>query len=358
MFKRIFLWMQKYERHLSAFAMVAGFAADGLFFGRIDIWQTHLVFASYAVICFVAIPLLQWIETHAYFPRWRPILPLATQFALGGFWSGFVIFYGRSATFGVSWPFLLFLFLAFLGNEYFYGYHSRLVFTSVLFFFALYSYAIFAVPIYTGTIGTPTFLVSGAIALGIFALFTVLLRVLVRERFLVDVWRIRFGAFLVLIVVNASYFTGILPPLPLSAEATGVYHSVSRISGVYRAESEENQSWKVRYLGFAPTLHTVSGEFLYAYSSIFAPTALATTITHRWQKYDSMQEKWITKTDIPYPIVGGRDGGYRGYTLAQIDEAGQWRIDVETADGRLIARMPFTIEQTATSVSRKTFFLK
>ena len=30
-------------------------------------------------------------------PRWQTFLPVATQFALGGLWSGFLIFYTRSA---------------------------------------------------------------------------------------------------------------------------------------------------------------------------------------------------------------------------------------------------------------------
>lgn len=345
MWRTIFLWIQKYERHLSAFAMVAGFVVDSIFFERIDLWQTQAVFASYTAICLIAIPLLQWFETRASrgfsVSRWRLLLPLATQFALGGFWSGFVIFYGRSADLGASWPFLLFLFFILLGSEYFSQYHARLVFTSVLFFFALYSYAIFAVPIYMHTIGTLAFLVSGVVAIGIFALFTMLLRVLARERFLGDLLRIRAGAFTVLIVMNIFYFTNVLPPLPLSAEAAGIYHSVWRVPGDYLATAE-GQSWQVRYFGFAPTLHLVPGDSLYAYSSVFAPTTLETTIVHRWQWYDSVKKQWITRAAIAYPIVGGRDGGYRGYSSILIQDAGKWRVNIETSDGRLIARLPFT----------------
>jgi MFS family permease len=349
MMRKVFLWMQKYERHLSALAMVAGFAADNVFFERVDLWQTQLLFASYAVACFIAIPLLHWIEMRTgrlggSMPRWRLLLPLVTQFALGGFWSGFVIFYGRSAELGASWPFLLLMFLIFLGSEYFHQYHARLVFTSVLFFFALYSYAIFAVPIYTGTMGTVTFLESGAVAVGIFALFTILLRILARERFRADVWRIRFGAFLVLLVMNIFYFTNILPPLPLSAKAGGIYHNVWRAPGEYLGAGEVGQSWQVRYLGFAPTLHIAPSDSVSAYSSVFAPTTLATTIVHRWEYHDPGLQTWVRIAAISYPIVGGRDGGYRGYSTVQVREAGQWRVNIETSDGRLIERLPFNVE--------------
>ncbi|MDP1689699.1 MAG: DUF2914 domain-containing protein [bacterium] len=360
----IFALIQKYERHLSALAMVAGFIADNLFFERVDLWQTQLLLASYTAACFIAIPLLHWIESRAahldvlLFPRWRIILPLVTQFALGGFWSAFVIFYGRSAVLGASWPFLLFMFLIFLGSEYFNKYHARLVFTSILFFFALYSYAIFAVPVYTGTMGAMTFLGSGLVAVCIFALFTILLRILAHERFLADVWRIRVGAGAVLVLMNVFYFTNILPPLPLSSEAAGVYHSVWRIPGAYLATNETGQSWQVKYFGFSPTLHIVSGESLSAYSSVFAPTSLTTTIVHRWQWYDSAKKQWVVKSTIAYSIQGGRDGGYRGYSSVPIQDAGEWRVDMETTDGRLITRLPFIIEFVAASPLEETITLK
>ena len=360
MWQKAFFWMHTYERHLSALAMVVGFIVDSLFFERVDLWQTQAVFASYATLCFISIPLLHWIESRAMLgrarPRWSVVLPIVTQFALGGFWSGFVIFYGRSADLGASWPFLLLVFLIFLASEYFHHYHARLVFTSVLFFFALYSYAIFAVPVYTGTIGTLTFLLSGLVAIGVFALFTVLLRALARERFLADVWRIRVGAFVVLVLMNAFYFTNILPPLPLSAEAAGIYHSVWRVPGAYLGTSE-SAPWYVRYLGFPPTLHVTLGESLYAYSSIFAPTTLATVIVHRWQWYDPGKKQWMTRATIAYPIVGGRDGGYRGYSTVPVSDAGKWRVNVETSDGRLITRLPFTVEQEALPPSQETIVL-
>ncbi|MHB8710018.1 MAG: DUF2914 domain-containing protein [Minisyncoccota bacterium] len=362
MFQKLFARMSKYERHLSALAMIAGFVADNFLFRRVDLLQTQMVFASYAAVCFLTIPLLHWIEERASRgiarPRWRPLLPLATQFALGGFWSGFFIFYGRSAVLSASWLFLLLITAFLVGNEYFRLYHDRLVFTTTLFFFALYSYAIFAVPIYTGTIGTSTFLESGAIAVALFSLFIVALRFLGRARFLVEVPRIGMGALFVLIIINVSYFTNILPPLPLSAEAAGIYHSVWRVPGTYLATSESS-SWQVQYLGFSPTLHIVAlGDELSAYSAVFAPTSFATTIVHRWWWYDEKKRQWILKSTIAYPIIGGRDGGYRGYSTVPISAWGQWRVDIETADARLIAQMPFTVVQSAFSPFETTVTLR
>lgn len=360
MVRKLFLWIQARERHLSAFAMLAGFVIDNLFFVRVDLLQTHIAFASYTLVCFGSITALHFIESRVAQgksrPRWRPILPIMTQFALGGFWSGFVIFYGRAADLGVSWPFLLTLVLIFFANEYFSRYHARLVFTSTLFFFALYSYALFAVPIVTGSIGVGTFVLSGVAALSVFYVFTKVLRSIAKEQFLSDIWRIRAGAALVFVFFNVLYFTNILPPLPLSAEAAGVYHSVWRTPGVYKA-LEERQPFMVRYLGFTPTLHLTLGEELSAYSSIFAPTTLTTTVIHRWQHYDAVKKEWVTTSTIAYPIVGGRDGGYRGYSSVPLYETGKWRVSIETSDGRRITRLPFIVEEAMDLVTKETIEL-
>lgn len=361
MFRTIFSWIQARERHLSALAMVAGFITDSVFLTRVDLWETQAIFALYTAVCFIAIPLLHRIEARAERgierPRSRALLPIATQFALGGFWSGFFIFYMRSAAASASWPFLLLIAAMLVGNEILSRYHERLVFTSVLFFFALYSYAIFAVPIYTKTIGALTFLGSGALAIALFALFTMLLRISGRERFLAEVWRIRMGALLVFAVINISYFTNILPPLPLSAEAAGVYHLVWREPGKYLANTEK-EPWLVRYLGFAPTLRVVPGEPLYAYAAVFAPTELSTTVIHRWRWYDPAEEAWKTRATVAYPIQGGRDAGYRGYSAAYAYAEGRWRVDVETSDGRLIARLPFIVELAPSAPPLETITLK
>jgi MFS family permease len=360
MFTNLFSFIRTYERHLSAGAIFAGFVVDNIFLQRVDVLQTHAIFAVYTALCLISIPLLHFIESRAERgrprPRWTPLVPLITQFALGGFWSGFVIFYGRSAELGASWPFLLLLVGIFLGAEYFREYHARLVFTSTLFFFALYSYAIFAVPIYTGTIGTLTFLLGGAVAIIVFAFFTALLRVVASARFYDSVWRIRAGALAVLVVMNVFYFTNVLPPLPLAAKEYGVYHSIVKVQGVYTA-TDEKHPWRERF-SLTPTFHLPLGGSLSAYSAVFAPTALSTTIVHRWQRYDAQEDTWETRATIPYTILGGRDGGYKGYSIVGISQAGKWRITIETADGRRIARIAFTVVPAPELPVLKTIILE
>jgi hypothetical protein len=344
--------MNKYERHLSALAMMGGVVVDQLFFGRIDLARTQAVFIAYIVACVVSMAWLHLLEERAEHgaarPRWRALLPFTTQFALGGFWSGFVFFYGRAGVIAASWPYLALLVFILIANEVLKKYHDRLVFTNLLFFFALFSYTIFEVPIYTGTIGVGDFLLAGIAALAFFALFGLLLSFLGRRRYRSGGRAIALGTAAIYLLINLFYFTGVVPPLPLSLRAGGIYHSVSHQAPEYLALTEPEPL--LARLGLAaPTEHLPLGAPLYAYSAVFAPVALMTTITHRWEWYDPQQGKWLTEAAVAYPIAGGRDGGYLGYSAKAIGQAGQWRVDIETIDGRVIGRLPFTVEAASST---------
>jgi hypothetical protein len=349
--------MAKYERSLSAAAMVIGIIIDQIFFGSVALLRTQLVFIAYIVICVVSIAMLHVIERRADNgkprPRWRPIVPFATQFALGGFWSGFVFFYWRAAAFGVSWPFLLLLIVILLANEILKKYHDRLVFTNVLFFFALYSYAIFALPLATKTLSTATFLASGALALLGFALFQGFLYLLGRARYRKAFRPILFGTIGVYALITIFYFTGTLPPLPLSLKSAGIFHSVVHTPPGYTAIAEQ-EPWPVRLGLEAPTMHVVAGQSLYAYSAVFAPIALTTTITHEWQWYDPTAKQWVTEARVAYPISGGRLAGYDGYSTVESLAAGKWRVNIETINNLVIGRINFIVVAASTTPAEYT----
>ena len=345
----------RYESHLSALAMLAGFAVDNVFFKRIDIPYTQALFTAYIVVAAACIVFMQAFEARAVPerapPKWRVIFPVLAQFSLGGLWSGFLIFYGRSATMAASWPFVALLVAILIGNEVFRRHLSRLIFSSILLFFAMFSYAIFMVPIYTHTIGTFIFLLSGAMAVGMFVLFLRALAAMSPVSYRQTRVKIIAGVTLVFAALNAFYFLNILPPLPLALSSAGVYHNVKKHGGDYTATAEP-QSWLVG-LGWPAIVHDVRGQPLCVYSAIFAPIKLSTAVTHRWQYRDPKSHKWTTKSVVTFPIMGGRDGGYRGYSVKGNPQAGDWRVDIETIDGRLAGRIKFTV--IATDALQGTF---
>jgi hypothetical protein len=344
--KTVWGWVTRNEGMLSAVSMIGGFAFDNYSFRRIDLPNTQLLFMAYLLIAGLAIVMLHAFEARALagkkMPKWHSILPMATQFALGGLWSAFLVFYTRGAVLAVSWPYLLLLAAIFIGNEAFKKYHSQLVFTSILYFFALFSYCIVTVPIFTRGIGTPTFLVAGIIALLVFWLFMGLIRVAGGDRWKRARWQIATGALAVFAALNAFYFTGSLPPLPVVLADSGVYHFVKRDGDVYQAQGEA-EPWFTRF-GATPVIHVAAGQPLYVYSAVFAPIRFHMAVVDHWKHYNRLQKKWMTVSRVKFTINGGRDGGYRNYTIQHKVWDGDWRVDVDTADGRIIGRIPFTVQ--------------
>ncbi|MGD0144356.1 MAG: DUF2914 domain-containing protein [Rhizomicrobium sp.] len=282
--------------------------------------------------------------------RFRMLLPVATQFALGSLWSGFLVFYSRSAAMAASWPFVLLLAGFLIGNETFRKYHSRLVFSSLLLLFAIYSYSIFVVPVFTRSIGRLTFIASGVIAAAVFLLFLRLLKSTGAERFRQSRPQLLLGAAGIFAAMNAFYFLDILPPLPLALANVGVYHTMKHEGAVYNATAEP-QTW-YNSAGLEPAVeHVLPGQPLYLYSAVFAPIKLTTCIAHRWQWFDPARSHWVTESVVAFPINGGRDGGYRAYSIKSNPKPGDWRVDIRTEDGRLIGRLKFDVAQASAPVA-------
>jgi hypothetical protein len=343
--KRTFAFIGRHERSLSAVSMIGGFAFDNYAFRRIDLPNTQVVFIAYLSVAAVSMAIMhvlaERVANGKEWPRWRAILPFATQFALGGLWSAFLVFYSRSAVLTASWPFLLVLAAIFLGNEIFKHYHSRLAFAAVLFFFALYSYSIVTVPLLTHSVGVQNFLLAGGIALVIFFALMRVVAGLGRQEWRATRAQVGIGAALVYALMNIFYFAGVLPPLPIALSAGGVYHALAKQGAIYKAVAEP-QSWAVRF-GAPAVMHVKPGEPLYVYSAVFAPVKLNTQVQHRWQRYDGARHSWRTISTVTYAINGGRDGGYRGYTLSHKITPGEWRVDVDLPNGHIIGRIRFDV---------------
>jgi hypothetical protein len=340
--------LKPYERHLAATGMLGGFGFDYAAYGRLDHAVTQTVLIIYLSVAAGSILLLHYLEglavTEGFLAKLRRWLPVVTQFAFGTLWSAFLVFYARSGVFAASWPFLLLLLAIFVGNEVFKVYHSRLIFSTVLFAFALLSYAIFMLPVFTHTIGKWTFLGSTAAAAIVFVLFLRLLNWVGHSRLGRLRWQIGLSALGVFMAVNVLYFLDVLPPLPLSLQRAGVFHQIKKMGAVYYAMGEP-QTW-LEYVGIPPVMHVTDKQPVFVYSAVFAPIDLKTNVLHVWQRYNAGKGKWVTKHRIPLFIAGSRErqNGYRTFSKCTGLEAGLWRVDIDAVDGRLIGRTEFTVE--------------
>src|ERR1700744_443355 len=220
-------WARRHERQISSLSLAGGFAFDSATFGRIDHALTQAVFIVYLLVAGVTIAVLHVLESRPDgkkpSDKTRTILVAITQFALGCLLSGFWVLYLRSASITSSLQVLLAMAAIFIGNEYMRRYHSRLVFSALLFFFALYSYAILLVPVVIGRIGRIPFLTSGAVAIVIFFFYMQALARLGHERYRGARMQIFGGMVLIALFLNTAYFLRVLPPLPLVLTDAGVY---------------------------------------------------------------------------------------------------------------------------------------
>jgi hypothetical protein len=154
-----------------------------------------------------------------------------------------------------------------------------------------------------------------------------------------EVWG---GALAIFLALNFFYFTGTLPPLPMALADSGVYHFVAKKGDVYEAQAEA-EPWFTRF-GATSVMHIAPGQPVYVYSAVFAPIRFSTTIVHNWKHYNRVSHKWQTVSRVAFAINGGRDGGYRNYTIQHKVWDGDWRVDVDLSDGRIIGRIPFTVQ--------------
>lgn len=86
-------------------------------------------------------------------------------------------------------------------------------------------------------------------------------------------------------------------------------------------------------------------EPVYCFTAVFAPVALDTTVFHHWYHRANSSKPFMHADRIPIKIAGGREGGYRAYTFKQRLDPGDWRVDVETEDGRVIGRVSVVVEE-------------
>lgn len=341
MYNKTRQFIEQHERALSFGALVFGFIVDNLTLSRVDVWFDNLILAFYIFCVGTAIFVLsrdvretRWGRLLAQLQRFAPFV---MQFAFGGLFSGFFVFYSRSGSLETSGLFWALLVGLLIGNEFFRSRYERLSFQLAIYFVAVFSYMTFLLPVLVKRMGDGIFFASTLLSVMVMFVF---LRTLERAGG-VGVTESRVHARRNIIVITlvciGLYANNLIPPLPLALKDGGVYHSVVQAGRTFVLEGEA-RTWRDRF-SRTPTIHIVRGETLSAYSAVFAPTALQTKVVHHWQFYNPVTEAWESRAKIAYTITGGRDGGYRGYSLKTNMTAGLWRIDIETEDGRVIGRM-------------------
>ncbi len=267
------------------------------------------------------------------------------QFFFGGILSTYLVFYFRSSDIAVSWPFLLILGLCFWANESLKRQFVRLAFQISIFFLSILCFAIYLVPILAHHIGRDMFLFAGVMSLLFIGLFLLLVRITAKKEFEQSKKIVYLSIGGIFILVNALYFSGLIPPLPLSLKDAGVYYGIKRSGdGQYVALAPaKGNSWFNLY----PAFYRRAGQPVYVYTAVFSPEEFNMNVIHEWQNWQAENKQWTTVNRINLPVVGGRDGGFRTYSLKTLIQPGRWRVNVLTEEGQLVGRVRFDIKESA-----------
>ena len=277
--------------------------------------------------------------------RAQPHYPHAIQFLLGGLFSAYTIFYSQSASLTTTAVFFALLIVLLVGNEFL---RDRLTNANVRLLVSLYALVVFSfftffLPVLIGAMNTVVFLIGA----GLSAAVTIkVVRLIYQQQEPApsrweEAWT-SLPAIALIVVLVGFYFLKWIPPVPLSLKFAGAYHKVAKVDDEFQLEFEKAawyHFWKRSddpFHGEGPT---------YCFTAVFAPVALHTTIFHRWQYRPDAGWNFLMTDRIPIAIAGGRERGYRGYTVKQRVMPGDWRVDVETAEGRVIGRVSFRVEE-------------
>lgn len=354
---RVTTWYEKYERKIASFFLVGGFIVDWMTLQRVDtLWENiwiigHIVMIGTFIVLVhrydEAVPGDGQINLVSFW--FTNIL----QFFFGGILSVFLVFYFRSAELSTSWLFIMMLLLIFWANESLKQHLARLTFQLSLYFFVLFCSFIFLVPVVVHKIGAWIFILSGLLSLLCMILFLHIFVRFTKEKFYASRKSATASVLGIFVLMNVFYFTNLIPPIPLSLKDSGIYHSVQRGSNDSYTAKYEDFGWR-SFLQIYKSHHYVVGSEVYAYSAIFSPTSLNINVIHEWQKYDDENKEWVDYGRLNLPVVGGRDNGFRTYSIKTGLTPGLWRVNVKTTGGQVIGRLRFEVIPVTSMPTLKT----
>jgi hypothetical protein len=124
----------------------------------------------------------------------------------------------------------------------------------------------------------------------------------------------------------------------------GVYHGVERTDAGYKL-SHERPAWRIWHKG-DQWFSAQPGDKVHVYFRIFSPSRFSDQVLMGWYRYEggAKGRGWVLQDTIPIKILGGREEGFRGYGAKSNYQPGQWKVHVETTDGREIGRIYFSVE--------------
>jgi uncharacterized membrane protein YoaK (UPF0700 family) len=344
----------KYSRWVPIVGFVCGFLFDMVMLHRIDEPAVIIQQALYILITGVLIAIelfshVQPVQPPSFLAKHWKHREFVLHFFLGTLLNSYTIFYFKSASGLTSFIFIIILVVALTLSEFKrFGEYQHQVHMG-LWSLCLISYFQSLVPIIAGFMSWVLFLISGAISILVFSIYYkfVRKRIILRPELLRT--HVLYPYVIVQTIFTILYFSHAIPPVPLSVSYIGIYHEVEKSEGEYLL-SYQKVPYKFWQHGDDP-FHARPGDVVIAFVQIFSPSGFKDQLQVRWLlHHDTLG--WQSQDAIPLQVMGGREEGYRALTKKSNYQPGEWRVQIETMDGREVGSLRFTIIEDASTDER------
>ncbi|MBD3419059.1 MAG: DUF2914 domain-containing protein [Chitinivibrionales bacterium] len=332
LFKRI-------NPYIPATCFLGGFTWDNFTLKRIDNKLDILIFGLYLLLAGVVITLIGRKVTF----KFSNFLPWGVQFFFGGLFSSFFVYYVKSASSLPTLLFMLLLLTMLVGNEFLEKKYGNITLASIFYGIASFMYFNAIIPVLLRHMSILTFL----LAMGISAGLVYLIKRISKSE---SVKMLPLGGIYSALLI--FYFANAIPPVPLAKKDMGIYRGIGRSNGAYVC-SMRKPAWYKPWQDSEENFLYASGDRVYCFSSIFAPTKLKKKIYHQWYYKGPDDRKYARRDRIGYRMEGGRDGGYRGYTCKSNVQFGKWKVVLQTEDNKTLGIARFKVSERDTSQELK-----
>ena len=335
-----------------------GVAWDSATLDRIDALFDTIFLMTYIVVLGALIMIALFVDRgeikNPVLLKYRTWYPAVIQFFLGALFSAYFIFYLQSTSFrSEGMIFIVVLLVLLIANEFL---QSRLLNPYLLFalyYLACVSFFIFFLPVVFKKLGFGVFFASCVIGLVVTGgmLYILHWRKVFKEK--QPIYYIASILIFIFVSLNVFYMKNWIPPVPLSMKEGDVFRQVAR-DGDDFVLTYASPDWYQFWVDSDEDFYYAEGDTVFGFAAIFAPTELEANIYHAWSHFDESKQDWVRTDKIAVEIEGGRNSGYRTYTRKRFVSPGEWRIDVETEDERILGRIPFSIIPVDSTVADVT----
>ncbi len=345
-------FLQRHKKYAPVVFFIGGFVWDSLTLGRIDGWYSNTILLTYLSCLTACLYIFNLSDDDRWKGTWlepyEEYAPHAIQFFLGGLSSAYVIFFFQSVTLTKTIVFFLILVVLLFSNELLKHRISNKYLQFGAYFFVNFTFFTFFTPVIFETMTTFLFVVSGLFSLAFtFYFIRYIYRSSPSTRHDINGWKVTLLILGIYGSINACYYFNLIPPVPLSLQSGVVAYNVEKEDSAFLVSYEQAALYDL-WETYDQTFNYADKDTVFVFTSIFAPTDLKKSVQHEWKWYDPKLEQWNTTDTIKYDVMGGRRGGFRGYTYKENVWPGKWKVDVTTGEGMVLGAIDFTIQRDST----------